>query len=282
MQGVEVEDQNLKEETVMNSNNKGVVQVLSWTLPRLLALLFLIVLLVWIMQAEGGFGWNEATVFGWHALLMGLFIVFFTQEAILSFAAPLFSGPFSRRNNECMRPKYIHVFFHSFGIICAMLGIVSIVYYKSMSPQPIVFPFYSVYSPHSWLGIAVLCLWGVQFAIGTYIYGFGEPNPEQKAILGHIHGYLGKAIYVSGLATCALGLQDMQSSDLASSTPPMSGDMGDDTMAMGVSSGNMSGYFPNSPEAQYSSACTLLLLFTGMATFGTLALNKFVRALMKS
>jgi len=153
-----------------------------------------------------------------------------------------------------------------------MLGIVAIVYYKNLSPQPVTFPFYSVYSPHSWLGIAVLVLWGIQMAAGIYIHIIGELSSNDKILLAKIHRYLGKVIYVAGLVTCALGLQDMQSSDLASSTPPMPGmqdNMGmSDVMVMG--SMNMTGYYPNSPQAQYSSACTILLLLIGMATFGTL------------
>jgi len=300
MQGIEVEDVTLREkekeqgQQISVGNHKRLL-LFTWTLPRLLAGIFFIILFLWIFQAEGGFGWNEANLFGWHALMMAMFIVFFTQEAILTFSAPLFSGPFSRRNSHTrtsslsnininsdnnnghwIRPKYVHVMFHLGGILSAMLGIVAIYYYKSLSPQPIAFPFYSVYSPHSWLGIAVLILWGLQYTAGVYIYGLGQPTPEQKAILKQIHGYLGRVIYVAGLATCALGLQDMQSSDLASSTPPMSGVSGDDTMGMSVTTGNLTGYYPNSPEAQYSSAATLLLLFTGMATFATMAVNKFV------
>jgi len=154
-----------------------------------------------------------------------------------------------------------------------MLGIVAIVYYKNLSPQPVAFPFYAVYSPHSWLGIAVLVLWSVQLVAGIYIHIIGDLSSNDKILLAKVHRYLGKVIYVAGLATCALGLQDMQSSDLASSTPPMPGMQ--DNMAMGSEmvmggSMNMTGYYPNSPQAQYSSACTILLLLLGMATFGTL------------
>jgi len=250
-----------------------ILQILTWSLPRILAVIFLIVLLVWIFQAEGGLGFDEATVFGFHALFMALFIVIFTQESVLAFASPLISGPFRKERSRIQR--YFHIGFHVLGIVCAMLGIVAIVYYKNLSPLPLAFPFYSVYSPHSWLGISLLILWGLQFTAGIYIHTIG--NPSTDAQIMKMHRYLGKVIYVTGLATCALGLQDMQSSDLASSTPPMPGIY--DTLSMGdgqtvIVSGNLTinvtGYFPNSPEAQYSSSCTILLLYLGMATFGNL------------
>jgi len=273
---VELEEHSSRSTTSYGDDRTSskILQILSWSLPRILAIIFLIVLLVWIFQAEGGLGFDEASVFGFHALFMALFIVIFTQESVLAFASPLISGPFIKSSS--LVEKYFHFSCHVLGIICAMLGIVAIVYYKSLSPLPLAFPFYSVYSPHSWLGIALLILWGSQFVAGLYIHVIGNLGRDDKIFIVKIHKYLGKVIYVTGLATCALGLQDMQSSDLASSTPPMPGIY--DTLSMGgqtvIVSGNMTinvtGYYPNSPEAQYSSACTILLLFLGMATFGTL------------
>jgi len=248
-----------------------------WFLPRILAVIFFIVLFLWIFRAEGGLGFEDSNLFGWHALLMGLFIVVFTQEAVLSFSSPLISSPFGKKRTSHGWQRNFHVIFHALGIICAMLGIVAIVYYKKLSPQPPAFPFYSVYSPHSWLGITILILWGLQMAAAIFIHAIDKLSPHNKARLTKVHRYLGKVIYVAGLATCALGLQDMQSSDLAGSTAPIPGFY--DTMDMGggqwaVIVGNetifLSGYYPTSPEAQYSSACTILLLFLGMATFGTL------------
>jgi len=68
-----------------------------------------------------------------------------------------------------------------------------------------------------------------------------------------------------GIATCAMGLQDMQSSDLAGSTPPMA-NMTDMQMMMMP---NMTGYLPDSNLAQYASSGCLLLLLSGVATMAT-------------
>jgi len=253
----------------------GRVRRLRWFIPRAFAVKFFVILGIWIFQAEGGLGFVESSLFGWHALLMALFVVCFTQEAVLSYSAPIFKGP--GIHERTIAEKWFHVGCHVLGIVCAMLGIVAIVYYKNLSPQPIVFPFFAVYSPHSWMGIVVLILWSLQMTAG--IYTFIYQSPSNKIMLANTHKFLGKVIYGAGLATCALGLQDMQSSDLASSTPPIPGTF--DTLGMGqvvARVGNMTvnitGYYPNSPEAQYSSACTILLLFIGMATFGNLAFKE--------
>jgi len=266
-----------------STGSGGVILSIGWILPRILAVIFFVVLFVWIFQAEGGFGWDESNLFGWHALLMALFVVLFTQESVLGFSAPLISGPFREKRSQNQK-MYFHILYHVLGIASAMLGIVAIVYYKNLSPPAVVpgwpytvwpvYPFFAVYSPHSWLGITVLILWAIQLSAGIYVHLIG-PTPNDKNRLAKLHRFMGKVIYVAGLATCALGLQDMQSSDLAGSTPPLPGVF--DTMQMGggmiVVSGNstinVTGYYPNSLEAQYSCACTVLLLLLGMATAGT-------------
>jgi len=245
---------------------------LLWSTTQAFAVIFLIVLIAWIFTAEGGLGFDESSVFGWHALCMGIFVAFFTQGSVLWYTSPIRYFSFFDDKN-----KGIHVALHSFGAIIAMLGIVSIVYYKSLSPQPIVFPFYSVYSPHSWLGIAMLVMWGIQFLLAIV----SQFVTMLKTRVSKVHKFCGKIIFVTGLATCALGFQDMQSSDLASSTPVIPGIIS--TLSMngqsvvvlaGNITMNVTGYFPNSLEAQYSCACTILLLFLGIATFAVLEFGK--------
>ncbi|KAI8605925.1 eukaryotic cytochrome b561-domain-containing protein [Dissophora ornata] len=225
-------------------------------LPRLIVVVFLIVLFLWIYQAEGGIGFQEATLFGWHALLMSLFVVVFTQEALLAYSSPLIG--FFTKNRTTI--KYYHVVCHLLGLICAVGGLVAIVYYKKLSSQPVVFPYYNVYSPHSWAGIAFLSLWSLQVLAGLNVYIVGKQSADRKRSFSKFHRFLGKSVYVVGLATCAMGFQDMQSSDLASSTP-----MNSTTMTMSMA--DMEGYFPDSSWAQYSSAGGLLLILSGMATF---------------
>ena len=43
-----------------------------WLLPRLAWVTFLVIILVWVILVEGGFGFDESSVFGWHALFMTL------------------------------------------------------------------------------------------------------------------------------------------------------------------------------------------------------------------
>lgn len=62
----------------------------SWLAPRIISLILLIVTIVWVYQAEGTFGFQSTSVFGWHALCMILFVAVFSNEALLTYTVPLF------------------------------------------------------------------------------------------------------------------------------------------------------------------------------------------------
>jgi hypothetical protein len=62
----------------------------SWLAPRIISLILLIVTIVWVYQAEGTFGFQSSSVFGWHALCMILFVGVFSNEALLTYTVPLF------------------------------------------------------------------------------------------------------------------------------------------------------------------------------------------------
>ena len=90
------------------SSGPSVNTIVLLILPRVIYLVFFAVLFVWIYQAEGGIGWNEDTVFGVHALLMSLFVVFFTTEALLAYRAPI--APVFFRKYVCVLVSFVCLF----------------------------------------------------------------------------------------------------------------------------------------------------------------------------
>ncbi|KAJ3073925.1 hypothetical protein HDU98_000312 [Podochytrium sp. JEL0797] len=232
----------------VQSRGNPTFSLLRWILARIFTAIFFVILFLWTYNAEGGLGLVEANLFGLHALGMSLFVLICTQEGILVFTdVPLFGTLIASRTTKTL----IHIVLHFTGILLATGALVAIVYYKNLSGDPLVFPFYHVYSPHSWVGIVILSLWIIQLA--TKLAG----APKKY------HVFLGKAIYLAGLAACAMGLQDMQSSDLASSSTP--DQVANATMSM--SGMEMAGYLPNSNLAQYAAGGAIVLLFQGIATF---------------
>jgi len=243
-------------------------------MPRVIAGIFLILLITWVEQAEGGFGFQEANIFGLHALFMGFVVVVFLQESILCWTVPI----------PILTSRKARIIFHLVCNFCALvfsvLGVVAIAYYKSLSPSPTSFPFYTAYSPHSWVGIVFLIL----FAAQSVLKLIGEKHPPML-LAKHHHRFLGHAIYVTGLACCAMGFEDMQCSDLASSSPPtttmdMSNSMGSmpgmnmggmsmNMSGMDMSNATISGYYPDSELAQIAAAASIVLVLQGLATFFT-------------
>ena len=79
-----------------------------WLLPRVISAIFLVIIIYWIVLTQGGFDWTATGAFGWHALLMSFFVVMFSNEAILTYKAPLVS----QISNSRTWQRYYIVFIH--------------------------------------------------------------------------------------------------------------------------------------------------------------------------
>jgi hypothetical protein len=227
--------------------------ILYHVFPRLVVVVYLIILFLWIYQAQGGLGFTSTTVFGLHALLMSAFVVVFIQEAILSFSSPLLGVALRSPGTQ----RVWHVLLHLGSLAFGICGMVAIVYYKSLSGPPYAFPFFTLYSPHSWLGVAVLSLWALQALLKLVNLALSSldrtPSDGRVEKFRRVHEFTGKVIYVAGLATLAMGFQDMQSSDLAG---------GDDA------------YPYNGQLATYAAVSPILLLLIGMGVFSIFSFAK--------
>lgn len=164
------------------------------------------------------------------------------------------------------------------SLVCIILGLVAIVDYKNANGIT-VFPFFVAYSPHSWLGIITMALFGVQVIYSVVIYyimKWPAGTEKRKQVFVDAHHFIGHCMFAVGLATCATGLQDMQSSDLASSTvttddmSSMSGMTIMTGMTMGNATQAMAGYGPFSTDAQLASAGSVMLFVMGACTFAAL------------
>jgi hypothetical protein len=76
-----------------SENSPGLANMITYFLkimPRIISLVFLVVLLVWIVEVQGSFACSGDGLFGWHALLLSLLVVMFSNEALLVYKAPQF------------------------------------------------------------------------------------------------------------------------------------------------------------------------------------------------
>jgi hypothetical protein len=204
-------------------------------------------------MAEGGLNFEFDGMFGWHALCMSIFILFCMQEAIFVQVAPC----------ACIvRYKTkVHLVLHGLGLLCAMLGIASIVKYKQLSDMEGMFPYNTLYSPHSWLALVFFLLLFLQTLLGVFMHCNNKWKPVVE------HRFLGVSLYVTGMATCALGFQSMQSSDLGGSMQQLMNlamDTNGTWQDMNVTQDM--GYFPNSDLANLASVEVVLLMVIAMST----------------
>jgi hypothetical protein len=227
--------------------------ILNTILPRVVTLIYFAILFAWIFMGEGGLNFEFDGMFGWHALCMSIFILVFMQEAIFGQVAPC----------ACIvRYKTkVHLTLHSLGLISAMLGIASIVKYKQLSGMEGMFPYNTLYSPHSWLALVFFLLLFIQTLLGVLMHCTKWKKPVVE------HRFLGVSLYVTGMATCALGFQSMQSSDLGGSMQQLMNlamDANGTWQDMNVTQDM--GYFPNSDLANLASVQVVLLMVIAMST----------------
>ena len=219
-----------------------------WLCPRACWLVLLVVVLVWDEQVEGAFGREAGNLFSWHALCMTLAGPVFMSEAILLFTSPVIPPAWLAQCAGTARQTAVqcaHVALHTLTLLLSILGMVAIAYYKSESGQSDTFPFFTLYSPHSWLGVAVMVLWVLQFVAKMASHTvLATASETSKFVWKRLHVFFGHAIYIGMLTTCALGLQDMQSSDLAGA-----------------------GYAQDSMFAQLACAGVVMLMFLGVAVY---------------
>jgi hypothetical protein len=188
---------------------------LSWFLPRFCSVCFITLLVYWIVTQQNGFINTTPSVItpstnvtangylGYHALGLSLWAVVANQETIMAYAIPLCcTTSYNVR-------KWTHIIFQLIGMLCGVGGMVSIMWYKNSSvSMPISGtyftvmdnPYYIPYSPHAWLGLLFMVTWLVQ-CIGRFFPTY---------LTTERHRFLGRFMYVAGLACCALGLQQQQ------------------------------------------------------------------------
>eukprot|EP00879_Flechtneria_rotunda_P003581 GHRR01003815.1.p1 GENE.GHRR01003815.1~~GHRR01003815.1.p1 ORF type:complete len:293 (+),score=68.89 GHRR01003815.1:1580-2458(+) len=175
---------------------------------RVCALTTLLVVGIWVhfylggvaagpkVAADGGNSTDQ--LFNWHPVLMILAFAVFMTEAVLAYKAPL-QQSFSRPLR-----KQVHWIMHSLALLCASLGVLVAWKSHTLKDPPIA----NLYSPHSYIGgIAMLLLLG-QYSIGFTSYLWPKISLESRVALGPQHRFQGLAVYITGMAAAAVGLQE--------------------------------------------------------------------------
>lgn len=158
-----------------------------------LALIAAIMVLVWSIHFRGGLAWeadNKNLIFNIHPVLMLIGFIIIGGEAIMSYKSfPL----------EKQVKKAIHLVLHAKALILGIIGIYTAFKNHNESNIP------NLYSLHSWVGIGVITLYGIQWVFGFVVFFYPGGNSEIRRDSLPWHVLLGMLIYVMAVGNACLG-----------------------------------------------------------------------------
>jgi len=206
-------------------------------IPRFFSWAAVAILIYWILSTEGGLPVNLSGAVSYHILGMGLFALLTNQEAVMQSNLSLFQ---CLHSDTKIRIRFLT---QLTGGLLAGAGLAA-VYYPSSTTGLSWFQNH-LYSPHAWMGVATLASWLTQSVTGLII------RSES-----HLYSVLCKTTYGLGLATCMLGFQERQTTDLV-------------VFSMSNSSSwtQATSYVPNSWPSIQSSLAAILVAASGIVTY---------------
>lgn len=152
---------------------------------------------VWNNHWRGGFAWDGTSKqFNWHPVLMvtGLVVVY-------GYGAVLYRIPATWSQNKSTW-KLLHASFMLLAFVLSVIGLCAVFDFHNARKIP------NLYSIHSWIGIAAVALFAVQWVAG--LTGFLLPcSPiSLRVLLKPIHVWMGAGILVLSIAACISGINE--------------------------------------------------------------------------
>ncbi|MCD7450346.1 hypothetical protein HAX54_005548 [Datura stramonium] len=172
-----------------------------------LAFVAAIMVLVWCIHFRGGLAWeadNKNLIFNIHPVLMLIGFIILGGEAIMSYKSfPL----------EKQVKKVIHLVLHAIALILGIIGIYTAFKNHNESNIP------NMYSLHSWVGIGVITLYGIQWVYGFVVFFYPGGSSEIRRDSLPWHVLFGMFVYVMAVGNACLGFLEkltfLESSGLA-------------------------------------------------------------------
>ncbi|CAI5445003.1 unnamed protein product [Caenorhabditis angaria] len=159
---------------------------------------------IWMSAYEDGYAWNENPdkEFNYHPTFMIMGMVFLYGEAILVYRV--------FRNERKKFSKTLHVVLHSVILVFMFTALKAVFDYHNLhkdadgKPAPIV----NLVSLHSWIGMAVVISFCMQYVIGFVTYFFpGLPIPIRQLLMP-FHQLIGVIIFIFVSITVGMGISE--------------------------------------------------------------------------
>ncbi|PSS30569.1 Transmembrane ascorbate ferrireductase [Actinidia chinensis var. chinensis] len=163
-------------------------------LVRIIGVIVTVLVLTWTIHYRGGLALisdNKDLIFNVHPVLMVIGLVLLNGEAMLVYKTV--SG-----NKSFKKLVHLSLQFLAFGF--SLIGVWAALKFHIDKGID------NFYSLHSWLGLACLFLFGIQWAAGFATFWSSGGSRSSRATLLPWHVFFGIYIYALAIATCTTGI----------------------------------------------------------------------------
>jgi len=184
-----------------NSNTNLLMKLQMWSHLASHVLAFIAIGIVgWWISLLGGLAaqveGNSKTVFNYHPLFMIIAFCFMTVASLSFQHYSLLSRPVR---------KLVHALSWSVATLCGLIAVIAVFQSHNDAKSGYIA---NLYSLHSWVGIFVISFYLIQWIIGLYAFGFGNPSWKSLAVM--IHKYVGPILYQAVALNICLGIQEKE------------------------------------------------------------------------
>ncbi|PIA39609.1 hypothetical protein AQUCO_02600216v1 [Aquilegia coerulea] len=161
---------------------------------RVIGVVVSALLFTWIFHYRGGMSLisdNKDLIFNVHPILMVIGLILLNGEAMLAYKT--ISGARSFR-------KRVHLMLQFLAFCLSVIGVWAAIKFHNEKGID------NFYSLHSWLGLACLFLFGIQWAAGFATFWYPGGSRNSRAALLPWHVFIGVYIYAIAIATAATGI----------------------------------------------------------------------------
>lgn len=162
-----------------------------------LGLACVLLVCVWNTHWRGGFAWDgSAREFNWHPVLMVTGLVVLYGNGAVVYRIPLTWG------QNKLPWKLLHAGLMLLALILSIIGLCAVFNFHNANNIA------NLYSLHSWIGIAAVALFAIQWVGGMAVFLLPWAEPPIRKLLKPFHVWLGGAILSLSIAACISGINE--------------------------------------------------------------------------
>lgn len=160
---------------------------------RVMGVMIMSLVIIWALHFRGGLALvsdDKDLIFNVHPVLMVIGLLLLNGEAMLAYKTV--SGTKSFK-------KLVHLTLQLLAFCLSVVGIwAALKFHNDKGIE-------NFYSLHSWLGLACILLFGIQWALGFVIYWYPGGSSTSRATLLPWHVFFGVYIYALAVGTALTG-----------------------------------------------------------------------------